>query len=156
MGRIIRIELTETARTELENAYRHSDNHTFRVRCQMVLLKADDRKSSEVASIVKVCQQTVNKWLWGYKQDGLEGLQTKPGQGRKPILDVEKDAQVVRLTVTEHRQKLALAQVELEKTLEKKFSNKTLRRFLKNCVVGISESENAPLDRKSKKSMTIR
>ncbi len=156
MGRIIKIELTETARTELENAYRHSDSHSFRVRCQMVLLKADDRKSSEVALIVRVCQQTVNKWLWRYKEEALEGLRTKPGQGRKPILEIEKDSEVVRLTVTEHRQKLSPAQVELEKTLEKKFSNKTLRRFLRNCVVGISESENALPARRSKKSMTLR
>lgn len=154
MGRVINIELNDVSRTALENGYRHSNSHVFRVRCQMVLLKADGRKSSEVASIVKVCEQTVNKWLKRYKKDGLQGVETKSGQGRTPILDIEKDAEVVRQTVAEHRQKLSLAQVQLERSLGKKFSDKTLRRFLKNCVVDISESENVPLVRKSKRSMT--
>lgn len=154
MGRTIKIELNETERSELENGYRTSDNHAFRVRCQMLLLKAEGRKSREVGEILGFCEQAVNGWLWRYKENSLEGLKTKPGQGRIPILKVEKDAPAVRLSVAEHRQRISQAQVELEESLGKKFSEKTLRRFLKNCVADIKESVSVPAKRRQKKSMT--
>lgn len=150
MGRTIKIELNDAQRSELENGYRHSANHVFRVRCQMILLKAENRKSSEVASILGFCEQAVNGWLWRYKEQGIEGLKTTPGQGRLPILKIKEDAAVVRLSVAEHRQRISLAQAELEESLGRKFSEKTLRRFLKNCVVGINESESVPEKRKAK------
>jgi len=40
----------------------------------------------------------------------------------------------VRTAVQNHRQKISLAKSELEADLGKKFSNKTLKRFLKNIV----------------------
>src|SRR5436189_5876427 len=117
MGRTIKIELNDEQRRELENGYRHSDNHVFRVRCQMILLKAENRKSSEIAAILGFCEQAVNSWLWRYKEKGLGGLKTKPGQGRLPILKIEEDLSVVRLSIAEHRQRVAVAQTELEESL---------------------------------------
>ena len=155
MGRTIKIELTDKQRQELENGYRNSDNHTFRVRCQMVLLKAENRKSSEIGQILDFCEQAVNRWLWRYLDKGIDGLITKPGQGRIPILK-DEDAEVVRLSIQEHRQRIAEAQAELEETLGRKFSSKTLRRFLKNCVLDINESENVPANRKPKRSTGIK
>ena len=155
MGRTIKIELTDKQRQELENGYRNSDNHTFRVRCQMVLLKAENRKSSEIGQILDFCEQAVNRWLWRYLDKGIDGLITKPGQGRIPILK-DEDAEVVRLSIQEHRQRIAEAQAELEETLGRKFFSKTLRRFLKNCVLDINESENVPANRKPKRSTGIK
>lgn len=156
MGRTIKIDLNDEQRAALETGYRHGNTHVFRHRCQMVLLKAEGRKSSEVAAILGCCQQAVNGWLWRYKKAGIQGLQTKPGQGRTPILHLQDDAAAVRLSVAEHRQRLSQAQAELEQSLGKQFSEKTLRRFLKNCVAAINASESAPARRKSKRSMTIR
>lgn len=148
MGRTIKIILSDQQRNELENGYRTGENHVFRVRCQMILLKAENRKSSEVGAILGFCEQAVNKWLWRYKENGIAGLKTKPGQGRIPILKLREDAPHVRLSVAEHRQRLSQAMPELEASLGKRFSEKTLRRFLKNCVVAINESANAPANRK--------
>jgi transposase len=153
MGRTIKIQLDDKQRAELEQGYRNGDTHVFRSRCQMVLLKAEGRKSQEVADILGLCQQSVNNWLWRYKNDGINGLQTKPGQGRVPILNLSQDAAAVRLSVAAHRQRLSQARAELEETLGKEFSDRTLRRFLKNCVVDISVSASAPVSRKPKKSM---
>lgn len=156
MGRTIKIELNEQQRAALENGYRHGATHVFRVRCQMVLLKAEGRKAQDIADLLGFCQQAVNRWLWRYKADGIGGLQTKAGQGRPPILDAKADAAAVRLSVSEHRQRLSQAQAELQATLDKQFSEKTLRRFLKNCVADINGFAAAPANRRSKKSMTIR
>jgi transposase len=156
MGRTIKIKLNDKQRQELENGYRNSENHIFRVRCQMVLLKAENRKSSEIGQILDFCEQAVNGWLWRYLETGIDGLLTKPGQGRIPILSVKQDAQAVRLSIQEHRQRISEAQAELEETLGRKFSSKTLRRFLKNCVLDINESENVPANRKPKRSTGIK
>lgn len=156
MGRTIKIELNDDQRQELENGYRNSENHTFRVRCQMVLLKAENRKSSEIGQILDFCEQAVNSWLWRYLEQGINGLLTKPGQGRIPILKVSEDAEAVRLSIQEHRQRIAGAQAELEETLGRKFSAKTLRRFLKNCALDINESEDVPEKRKPKNSTGIK
>lgn len=156
MGRTIKINLNEKQRAELEHGYRNGNTHVFRVRCQMILLKAEGRKSQQVADILGFCQQSVNGWLWRYKNHGIKALETKPGQGRVPILKLSQDAAAVRLSVVEHRQRICQARAELEQTLGKQFSDRTLRRFLKNCVADINASANVLESRKPKKSMTTK
>ncbi len=154
MGRTINIELTDEQRAELEQGYRSGGTHVFRQRCHMVLLKAETRRSVDVAEILGVCAQTVNGWLWRYKQAGLKGLQTQPGQGRRSILREVEDAAAVRGAVANHRQRIALARAELEDQVGKRFSEKTLRRFLKNLAADINGSASVPPKRKSKTSTT--
>jgi hypothetical protein len=43
MGKTKVIELTAEQRKELENGYRNGNSHSFRARCQMVLLKSEKR-----------------------------------------------------------------------------------------------------------------
>jgi transposase len=116
MGRTIKIELNLQQRAELENGCRNGKTLVFRQPCQMVLLKAEGRKSKEVAGILGSCEQAVNTWLWRYKSEGIKGLQTKPGQGRVAILQVRQDAASVRLSVAQHRQRLSQARAELEES----------------------------------------
>src|SRR5688572_24901154 len=94
-----------------------------------------------------------NAWLWRYKSDGIKGLQTKPGQGRVAILQLRQDADAVRLSVAQHSQRISQARAELEDRLGKQFSEKTLRRFLKNLTADLNASENVLPKRKSKKFM---
>jgi transposase len=75
---------------------------------------------------------SVNKWLDRYESEGIEGLTTKPGRGRKQVFDQMQDEAVVRAAVQKERQRLAQAKVILEKELNKRFSLKTLKRFLKS------------------------
>lgn len=154
MGRTIKINLTDEQRTELEHGHRQGATHVFRQRCHMVLLKADERTSADVAAIVGVCAHTVNGWLWRYKQAGIKGLETQPGQGRRSILREAEDAAAVRGAVAEHRQRLGLARAELEDRLGKRFSEKTLRRFVQNLAADINVSAGVPQKRKSKTCTT--
>ncbi len=143
MGRIKRIELSVVEVSALEQGYRQGGSPVFGRRCQMVLLKGQGRTSQQVAQIVGGCEVVVNNWLHRYQVHGIAGLQTRPGRGRKAILQ-EADVETVKASVAEHRQRLSVARAELEQVLDKSFCQMTLRRFVKKTVVSINECENVP------------
>lgn len=118
----------------MEHAAKHGKTHSFRLRCQAVLLKTEKRTSLDVAQHLGCCEMTVNNWLKRYQEQGLAGLQTKAGRGRKSILQAETDLAAVRRAVQNSRQRISLAKAELEQELGKEFSPLTLRRFLKKTV----------------------
>lgn len=152
MGKIKTVELTRTQRNELEKGYRAGSSHAFRLRCQMILLKSERRTAKEIADLLGCCEVVINNWLKRYEVEGLEGLLTKPGRGRKPILDAEKDLPSVKAAVAANRQRISLAKAELEVELGKPFSQKTLERYIKNLVLAINESENVPHRSRARKS----
>jgi transposase len=131
MGHIRTLQLNPQQHTELENGYRNGKSHAFRKRCLLVLHKTEQRTSNEVGAIVGLHQVSVNQWLNRYEKEGINGLRTKPGRGRKPIIDPEKDVEKVRKAVKQERQRLSAAKHLLETELDKEFSLKTLKRFLK-------------------------
>jgi transposase len=141
MGRIIKIQLNDNQRQELENGYRNGKSHSFRTNCHLVLLKSEGRKSKEIASFLVLSEQKVNRWLWRYKLEGIKGLEIREGRGRPSILQT-KDTESVKEAVRKHRERISQARVELENSLGKEFSQKTLERFLKNLTAAINESES--------------
>jgi transposase len=132
MGRFLKITLDDTQRAALEQGYRSGKSHAFRQHCQIVLLKSQGRKSQEIASLLGCHQNSVNDWLHRHRTEGVYGLQIKPGPGRKSILSEATDSAKVRQAVKDHRQRIKLAKAELEASLGKEFSQRTLVRFLKN------------------------
>jgi len=140
MGKTKVIGLTKVQRAELENGYRNGQTHSFRQRCQMVLLKSEKRSSVEVVSILGGCEMTVNNWLVGYEEAGIEGLRTRPGRGRKAILQAE-DLEQVKTAVKQSRQRISIARAELEESLGKEFSSSSLKRFLKKTLAATNELE---------------
>ena len=113
MGRFIKVTLDDKHRAALEHGYRHDKSHTFRQHCQIVLLKAQGRKSKEIAAIVGCGEKCVNDWLHRYKAEGIEGLRIKAGRGRKSILSEKTDAVAVREAVTAHRQRISLSLIHI-------------------------------------------
>ncbi len=132
MGKIRTIELSSHKKQSLEEGYHSGKSHAFRKRCQLILLKSQGHTSQDVGQIVKMNQISVNNWLSRYQKEGIQGLFTKPGRGRKPLLDQQQDAATVRQAVQQERQRLSQAKRILEKDLNKEFSLKTLKRFLKS------------------------
>ncbi|GAB3976231.1 hypothetical protein GCM10028806_35310 [Spirosoma terrae] len=132
MGKLRTINLTPADRQALDLAFRTGSSHAIRQRCQIVLLKSEGRSSKEVASIVKQHYVSVNAWLTRYEQAGLDGLLTKPGRGRKPLLDKQTDAALVKKAVQAERQRLSQAKAQIESQTGRLMSLKTLQRFLKN------------------------
>jgi transposase len=109
----------------------------------MVLLKSEGRKSQEIASFLGFCQQAVNNWLKRYKIEGIKGLKVKEGRGRPAILSKTEDLDAIKKAVKKHRQRISIAKVELEETLGKEFSNRTLDRYLKILTADINEFQDA-------------
>ena len=135
------INLNSAQRKALKAGHKQGKSATFRQRCQIILLKSQGRTAKEVSQIVGLSHISVNHWLNRYETEGIDGLHTKPGRGRQPILDLEKDAEVVKATVREERQRLHQAKYTLEKQLDKHFSTRTLKRFLKNLAAPGKEEQ---------------
>lgn len=142
MGKITQIDLSEKDRQALEKGYREGKKHGYRKRCQLILLKSEGRSSREVGRILGICEIAVNNWVKRFFAEGIKGLETRPGRGRKPVLEKEVDFARVREAVKLNRQRIALAREELQTSLGKEFSTMTLKRFLKKTVAATNELED--------------
>ena len=96
----------------------------------MILLKSDGYSSREIGKILGCCELSVHTWVTRYVQFGIEGLETKAGQGRKAKL-ISADLAIIKESVQEERQRLSQAKLLIETALCKQFSHRTLTRFLK-------------------------
>lgn len=136
MARILKkIEISLADRAALETLHRTDERHCVRQRSQMVLLKTEGYRSAEIGRIVGSCEASVNGWVTRFEQVGIQGLYNQEGQGRKALL-VQDDISVVRAAVTQERQRLSQAKLIIERDLGKRFSQKTLTRFLKVITAG--------------------
>ena len=142
MGKTRIIILTDEQRQVLEKGYQNGKSHAFRKRCHIVLLKSEKRSSEEVSMFLKMSEPSVNTWLDRYESEGIVGLFTKKGRGRKPILNVETDESVVRDAIKVERQRLTETQAIIAQKLDKEFSTKTLKLFLKSLSADIIVSGN--------------
>lgn len=114
MGRVNTPILSQSGREALQKGLKGGKSHTFRKRCQTVLLKSEGRTSEDVGKITGMSHVSVNTWLKRFKAKGIEGLLTRPGRGRKPILSREADAEAVPAAVKANRQRISLAKAAWE------------------------------------------
>ena len=131
MGRVNTPILSESAKLALEQGQKSGKTHTFRTRCQVILLKSTGRKSDDVALITAMTYVSVNSWVKRYKDFGIDGLQTLSGRGRKPKLTKKDDEESILKAVKSHRQRLQTAKAEWEEQSGKTVSISTLKSFLK-------------------------
>ena len=129
MGKLRTIELSAAQRESLLAGYHRGATAAFGQRCPIILLKSQGRSSQQVDQIGDQNPITINTCLAREEQQGIRGLETKAGRGRKPILNLLQDAAWVKASVQAERQRLSQAKLELEKGLGKPFSLKTLKRF---------------------------
>ena len=137
MRSTLRLELSEAQRSELERGYRFGEKHCFRMRCLAVLLKADGMSAAKVGERTEMEQHTVNKWLKRYEKEGIKGLNTRPGRGRKPIMDCS-DEEAVRLAIEQDRQSVNKAREAWQHASGKEASESTFKRFLAALAQDIS------------------
>ena len=136
--KVKKIEVSAAAKLELEKGHREGKSHCYRQRCQMVLLKLEGYKSKEIGSITGCCEMSVNNWIRRFEQQGVDGLKTKEGRGRKPIL-THHHLSVVTEAVQQERQRLNQAQKIIEQHIGRSMSKETLSRFLKVMTAVTSE-----------------
>ena len=151
----IPLELTTEERAALEGWLRaYTTVPVVRLRCQIILLKAQGRTAEDIAAVVGMCSLTVHSWIKRYRTEGISGLLTKPGRGRKKILSVEEDAPAVILSLKEHRQSLRAAKATYEAQQQqgsKVVSEESFRAFLKVLATDISASESGWVKCRTKK-----
>jgi transposase len=148
MGKTKVIELTVEQRTGLEKGYRKGKSHAFRLRCQMVLLKSEQRSSLEVSHILGGCEMVVNNWLRRSEEQCLKGLETRPGRGRKPKLSTQHPLhlQTVKAEIAKHPPSVKTVIAKLEEDLDLAMHPETLKRILKR--LGIASVASARASRR--------
>jgi transposase len=137
MGKIKKLELTESQRLELENGFRNGTSHCFRMRCRSVLLKGAGLSSAKAGAQTEMSFVSVNSWVKRFLSEGISGLETRPGRGRKPIMDCS-DEQAVRTAIEQDRQSVSKAKVAWQEATGKEASESTFKRFLSALAQDIS------------------
>ena len=152
----IPLALTAEQQQALEQWIRSRDTApAVRLRCQLILLKAQGRSAQDIGSIVGMCKLSVHHWIERYRTEGIRGLLTKKGRGRKPLLDIEQDAPAVMVSVQAHRQSLKAAQAAYQATGGKQVSEDCFRAFLKVLATPISASASGWVKNHLRNSMSI-
>ena len=129
MGKIKIIELSKTERLKLEIGFREGSSHCYRMRCKAVLLKSEGLSSKEIGNRVGMTLISVNHWIHRYEEEGISGLNTRSGRGRKPIMDL-LDKEAVRKAIENDRQSVNKAREAWQKAVGKEASESTFKRFL--------------------------
>lgn len=132
MGRVNTPKLSIEQHLSLEKGYKTGSSHAFRSRCHVVLLKGEGRRSKDVGAVTGMTNVSVNSWLSRYKAEGIGGLLTREGRGRKAKMDKVADQATVLQAITSNRQRLQTAKAEWEAASGKTVGRTTFRRFLKH------------------------
>ena len=138
MGRVNTPTLTSEQRQELEQGFKSGHSHCFRMRCHSILLKSEGRKSKEVGAITGMCNISVDNWISRYNMEGLSGLQTKSGRGRKAILSQVEDKPAILAAIKANRQRMRTAKAQWEAESGKKVCDTTFKAFLKTLADDIN------------------
>lgn len=138
MGRVNTPTLASTQRKELESGLKEGKSHSFRMRCQSILLKSEGRTSKETGRITGMSHVSVNSWLSRYKSEGISGLYTKAGRGRKPILTIKEDREDILEAIKANRQRIRTAKAEWEAKSGKSVCDSTFKSFLKSLADDIN------------------
>lgn len=136
-GRIKKLELNPEALQSLDLGYRTGATHCFRMRCMAVLLKAKGLSAASSGSLTDMTLASVNHWVKRYQSEGLSGLYTKPGQGRKPLIS-NADGKSVLAAIKADRQNVQAAKAAWEASSGKSVSRLTFQRFLKSLADDIN------------------
>ena len=127
------IKISQEEIKSLQEGRKNHSSYQFRDRCQCLLLSHEGKAVKELAGIFGVSRITIYNWFNRWEQKGIVGLMNEKGQGRKAIL-VSSDGQKVKEKVQMHAQQLKVARAELKSELNKDFSDKTLKRYLKKLM----------------------
>lgn len=99
------------------------------MRCRAILLKSNGLTSKEVGVQVEMTHISVNSWVKRFEAEGIKGLETRPGRGRKPIMD-SSDEEAVRIAIANDRQSVMKAKAAWPQASSKEASESTFRAFL--------------------------
>jgi len=132
------IQLTSEETVTLQEGMKNGTAHLFRKRCHCLILSSEGYQVRDLAQVLDVSSNTIYGWLNRWEKKGIVGLRDLPGKGRKPILSLA-DFALVKQRVQQNAQQLRLARLELKEDLKRDFSEKTLRRYIKNLIAATKD-----------------
>jgi transposase len=124
--------LTVEQHKALSEGFREGKSHCFRMRCRCILLKSEGRTSKDVAAITDMCEMNVNNRLARYRREGIGGLQTQSGRGRKSVISESEDKAAILSAIKANRQRMRTAKAQWEAESGKKVCANTFKAFLKS------------------------
>jgi transposase len=109
----------------------HGKTNQERIRSHAILLSNEGKTSKELAEIFFVAQRTIFQWFADYNERSIESFSIQRGRGRKTLLDVEKDKEIIKkhIVAYPHQPKKAYAATLEELQIEMSYD--TFKRFLK-------------------------
>ena len=99
------------------------------MRCRAVLLKSSGLTSKAIGEQTEMTHISVNSWVKRFESEGIKGLETRSGRGRKPIMDCS-DEESVRIAIENDRQSVRKAKEAWQQATGKEASESTFRAFL--------------------------
>jgi len=78
---VIRIQLPPSEADRLDTLFRSTEDLTFRVRLQIVLMAHRGRARQDIAADLGVHRRTVTRWVNAYCDAGLDGLRPRMAKG---------------------------------------------------------------------------
>lgn len=139
--------LTTVEKELLEREKKHGKSDNYRKRCHAILLSNRGYTIDEIMGFLEVSRASVSSWFSAWKKSGIEGLKTKPGQGRRPKLNIDNTEHVegvkkaAKQAVKDGENLLAKIQNELE--LEEPITKRMLTLFLEKLVGSGNAAEKA-------------
>jgi len=129
----------------LNNGYKNGLTHHYRNRCQCILLSFEGNSVSDLCQFYEVSKLTIYAWYNRWENEGIEGLQIRPGRGRKRKLDFDNSDHVkqVKKSLKVENRNLNQLKNDLEAELNLEISKSSLRRFLKRLVTDTNDLDNA-------------
>lgn len=131
--------ITEQEEENLKAIKKHHLKYRERERAMGVLLSYKGYSPKEIGDIFDISQRVVYKWIDNFNENGIIGLLTQKGQGRKSILTKEDEVRVKELVEKYPFQLSTVCSELLNDGIE--VSKKTLKSFLKSLDIPIKEQE---------------
>ena len=126
--RITEVKLSKKQRVELEYIEHFDSSPFMQKRSSIILDKADDLPSKKIAERLSYSEHKVNRWSRRYLEQGIDGLQNKPGQGSSPIMS-PTDEEAVRHTTEKNRLSVMKAKERWQQATGKEACRDTYRAF---------------------------
>ncbi|WP_245206970.1 hypothetical protein [Barnesiella sp. WM24] len=95
------------------------------MRCRAVLQKSTGLTSEQVGEQTDMTHISVNSRVKRFETEGIKGLETRPGRGRKPIMDCS-DEESVRKAIENDRQSVKKA----KEAWQQASGGRSLREYL--------------------------
>ena len=132
-------ELSELEKENLKEIKKYHPKYRERERAMGIMLSYKGYSPKEIGEIFEVSDRVVYKWIDNFNANGVIGLLTHKGQGRKSILQ-EEHKELVQEYVEKYPFQLSTVCSELlNDGID--VSKKTLKHFLKSWDIPINEQE---------------